>query len=119
MEKWISKNLRWITIVFIALFFLKSFQSCSRKASLRIQEKKLTTICDSITHEQSVIIDSLKKDNLTKDFLIKDLSTELKIAGVKVDEAQKRADAVQKTASSVKSNTTIELKGIEKDEKNK
>ena len=115
MEKWIKKNLRWITIVFIALFFIKSFQSCSRKASLRIQEKKLTYICDSVTSTKNKLIDSLDKENLAKEFMIKDLTMELKIAGIKVDEAQKRAEAIQKTASSIKSNTTIEVKGVERD----
>ena len=60
-------------------------------------------------------IDSLENENLTKYFIIKDLTNELKIAGVKVDAAERRADAVQRTAERVKSNTTIEIKGAERD----
>jgi hypothetical protein len=115
MEKWFNKNLKWIVLVLFLLLSIKTFQSCSRKTSLRIQEKKLTTQCDSIvnglTHER----DSLIKEIISREFLIKDLSTELKIAGVKYDEAQKRADAIQKTAASIKANTTIEVKGVERD----
>ena len=45
MDKWINKNLKWITIIAIALLFIKSFQSCTRKVSLKIQEKKLIYEC--------------------------------------------------------------------------
>lgn len=103
---WISKNLKWITIVLFFLLCIKTFQSCSRSASLRNTEKK-----------SKIIIDSLNKEILSKDFLIIDLKNELKIAGVKYDEAQKRAEAVQKTVSSIKTNTTIEVKGVEKNNK--
>jgi hypothetical protein len=122
MEKWLNKNLRYITIAFIALFLIKNVQSCNRKMSLNIQTKNLTEVCDSITAlktqkitELGKEIDSLNKEILAREFLIKDLSTELKIAGVKYDEAQKRADAIQKTASSIRANTTIEVKGVERD----
>jgi len=115
MERWLSRNLKWITVILFFLFCIKSFQSCSRKVSLRIQEKKLTNYCDSVVNQKNKEIDSLNKENLAKSFLLMDLKNELKIAGVKYDEAQKRADAVQKTASSVRSNTTIEIKGVEKE----
>jgi hypothetical protein len=106
---WIIKNLKWITIVFIFLFLLKTCDSCVKGMKLKSQEKKLTHYCDSITKHNLIIIDSLKKDNLTKDYLIRDLTTELKIAGVKIDEAQKRADAIQKTVKDIKTNTTIKV----------
>lgn len=104
MEKFVKKNLKWICIIFIFLFLLKSIQSCNRDNKLQKQSKKY-----------SLQIDSLKKENISKDFLILDLKNELKIAGVKYDEAQKRADAVQKTASAIKTNTTIEVKGVERE----
>jgi hypothetical protein len=110
MEKWIKKNLRWIAMVLLFLFLIKSVQSCVQKSSIIRIKKNLTAQCDTIKQKNVVIIDSLKKEILTKDFIIQDLTFELKIAGVKVDEAQKRADAVQRTAEKVKSNTTIEIK---------
>jgi len=122
MERWLKKNLRYITIALLALLMIKSVQSCNRKMTIRIQEKNLTEYCDSISggkdqkiKNQSLTIDSLNREILSREFLIKDLSTELKIAGVKYDEAQKRADAIQRTASSIRSNTTIELKGVTQD----
>ena len=122
MERWLKKNLKWITIILLVLFMVKNIQSCNRKMSLRIQEKNLTTNCDSllqvkdnIINEKNLTIKSLEDVNLTQEFLIKDLTNELKIAGVKVDEAQRRADAVQRTAEKIRTNTTIEVKGVERD----
>jgi hypothetical protein len=119
---WIKKNLKYITIVFIALFLMKNFQSCNRKMALRVVETNLTEERDSLLNmknviisEKNLVIDSLEAEILTKEFLIKDLYNDLEIAGVKVDEAQRRADAVQRTAEKVKSNTTIQVKGVEKD----
>jgi hypothetical protein len=102
--EWLSKNLKWITIILFFLFCIKSCQSCNRQNLLNTQEKKL-----------SKDTDSLKKEIGTRDFLIMDLKNELKVAGVKYDEAQKRADAIQKTASSIRANTTIQIKGAEKE----
>jgi len=88
----------------------------------RIKEKNLTEECDSIVNQRDVIIgnknlviDSLKSEVLTRDFEIMDLERDLEIAGIKVNAAERRADAVQRTAERVKSNTTIEIRGAEKD----
>jgi len=126
MEKWLKKNLGYITIVLLALFLLKSTQSCNRKMALRTQEKTLSVEHDSIMKEKNAYIyslnlniDSLKKEVLTRDFIINDLTNDLKIAGVKVDAAERRAEAVQRTAEKVKSNTTIQVTGVERDTTNK
>jgi hypothetical protein len=119
---WLKKNLKYITLILMALLFIKTFQSCNRKMALRVTETNLTeerdsllTIKDEVISEKNLVIDSLESEILTRDFLIKDLYNDLEIAGVKVDEAQRRADAVQRTAERVKSNTTIEVKGVERD----
>jgi hypothetical protein len=122
MEKWLKKNLKWITLALVFLFSIKSFQSCNRKATIRIQNKNLSEQCDSllqikdqIIKEKNLLIDSLDNEILTREFIIKDLSTELKIAGIKYDEAQKRAEAIQRTAERIRTNTTIEIEGAERD----
>lgn len=114
MEIWIKKNLRYITIAFIVLFLFKSMQGCSRKMANTKQKKYYTEKIDSLNKINMKIVDSLNNEILVRTFLIKDLSSELKISGIKYDEAQKRADAVQKTVSSIRTNTTIEIKGINK-----
>ena len=122
MERWLRKNLKYITLILLALFLLKTTQSCNRKMATRTLEKNLTTECDSLLNDKDLIIsaqsfeiDSLTADIWAKEYIIKDLENELKIAGVRVDAAQRRADAVQRTAERVKSNTTIEIKGAERD----
>lgn len=122
MEKWLRKNLKYITLILLTLFLLKTTQSCNRKMSLKTMEKNLTMEYDSLLNEaksiislQTYEIDSLENEIVTRDYMIKDLTTDLKIAGVRVDEAQRRADAVQRTAEKVKSNTTIQIKGAEED----
>ena len=122
MEKWLKKNLKYITFILLALFLIKNTQNCNRKMSLKIQEKNLTAekdsliiLKDNIVRSKNIINDSLKLEITTRDFIIKDLTNDLKIAGVRVNEAQKRADAIQRTAERVKTNTTttIEIRGAE------
>lgn len=111
--EWITKNLKVFTIIFIFLFLIKTCQSSNRKSKIEYLEKRTTELIDSVKKDNQIIIDSLENQNMTKEYLIKDLSTELKIAGIKIDEAQKRAEAVQQTAEKVKTNTTIQIKGSE------
>lgn len=122
MEKWLKKNLKYITLIFLALFLFKNTQSCNRKMSLRIMEKNLFEERDSLVHGLNLMInmkileiDSIKSHTLVLDYIIKDLENDLKIAGVRVNAAERRADAVQRTAERVKTNTTIEIKGAERD----
>ena len=122
MNRWIKRNLKYITLILIALLVISKIQSCNRKMGTRIKEKNLTAECDSVINQRNLIIenknliiDSLESEVLTRDFEIMDLERDLEIAGIKVNAAERRADAVQRTAERVKSNTTIEIRGAEKD----
>ena len=122
MEKWLRKNLKYITLILLALFLIKNTQSCNRKMSIRILEKNLTTECDSLLTvkdqtiaEKNLEINAYLKNQVVQDYYIKDLENELKIAGVKVDAAERRANAVQQTAEKIRTNTTIQIKGAEQD----
>lgn len=124
MEKWLKKNLRYITIILLGLFILKSIQGCNRKMSLSIREKNFMIEKDSLINlnkhlkiSNKFIEDSLKLEITTRDFIIKDFINDLKIAGVRVDEAQKRVDAIQRTVEKIKTNTIIEIRGVEKIER--
>ena len=88
----------------------------------RVTEKNLVIERDSllyekdiIIHQKDLVIKDLREEIITKDYEIKDLERDLEIAGIKVNAAERRADAVQRTAERVKSNTTIEIKGAERD----
>jgi len=113
---WIKKNKNYVIIILGILFLYKSVQSCNRDTSLSIKEKKFITEftiqktkSDSILDTKNKIIDSLDAQILDRNMLIKDLSNELKIAGIRASEAQRRADAVQSTAEKIKANTTISI----------
>lgn len=117
VENFLKKNTKWVMIILSVLFMFKSIQSCNRNMTIRSVEKRLVKERDSLIGLRDnkiqnlyLVIDSLDGEVLTRDFLIKDLTTDLRIAGVKVNEAERRADAIQKTASSIKTNTTIEVK---------
>ena len=122
MEKWLKRNLKYIVIVLIGILVISKIQSCNRKMSNRIAEKNLVENRDSLLHEKNLIIgkkdlaiDSLKTVIITRNYEILDLERDLEIAGIKVNAAERRADAVQRTAEKVKSNTTIQIKGAERD----
>jgi len=108
--EFITKNLKWITIIFIFLFLFKTCESCNRNSKIKSQAKQLTALCDSTTNAKDSVINLLFKDNQVKAYLIKDLYTELKIAGIKIDEAEKRNDAIKETVKNIRTNTTIEIK---------
>ncbi len=114
--EWFKKNKNYVILALGILFLYKSVQSCNRGNSLNIKEKKyaielnnIITKNDSVISLKDFVIDSLETQILNRNMLIKDLSNELKIAGVRASEAQKRADAVQRTAEKIKANTTISI----------
>lgn len=122
-ETFFKKNLKIITIVIFGLFMIKTFQSCNRDLKITKLEKEIVYTTDSLAIVRGdlektfkVEIDSLKGVILERDFLIKDLDNELKIAGVRASEAQRRADAVQQTAEKVKNNNTTTIL-IEKEDR--
>jgi hypothetical protein len=111
MEKWLIRNLKWFTLIFLCLFIFKSVQSCNRRMSLKIMEKNLVAEHDSIIKVRDQEIKRLNGEIITRDYMIKDLEKDLEIAGIKVSEADRRAEAVERTAEKVKANTKIEITG--------
>ena len=125
MNRWLKRNLKYITLILLALLIIGRIQSCNRKMGSRIRENNLSAECDSIVQQKNdiigskdLVIDSLRTIIITRDYEIMDLEKDLEIAGIKVNAAERRADAVQRTAEAVKANTTIEIKGAERDTTN-
>ena len=117
-EPWIKKNLKYITIALIVLLLFSKMQSCSRNLSHKAEVKELIIEKDSIKNTLSFANQELLTQVNDQYMVIKELQYELKIAGVRAEEAQKRANAVLTTAEKIKTNTTIEIKGAEKDTTN-
>ena len=96
MEAWIKKNLKYIAIAFIFLFLIKQIQSCNRNmmiSSLQRNHKEvvdsLNTVKEDMTETKNLVIDSLNDELLEKELTINNLTAELRVAGVKVDEAKR------------------------------
>ena len=118
MEKWIIRNLKWFTLIFIALFIFKSVQSCNRKMSIKIMEKNLVYERDSIIKERDKEIELFKIDIRTKDYTIKDLTNEVdKVNKINEKLENDNQNVNEQLKLCLKRNVTIqqEFKGVEKD----
>jgi hypothetical protein len=109
-KSWIEKNLRWIAISFLVLFLGQSMRGCINTTSLEFEQKDLIVERDSIygaKDQQILDLQSLLDD---AQGVIQEQSYGLKLAGVKAEEADRRAKAIQETAQKIRQNTTIEIK---------
>jgi uncharacterized protein YoxC len=105
-QEFFSKNMKWFALAFLFLFLIKSVQSCNRNMEITANEKKSTYLIDSLKTSESNLLDS-----------IKNLNFELKIATIKVENANKNAKDVKDVAEKVKTNTTttLNIRGAEVD----
>jgi len=116
-HQFFKKNLRYITIILLALFFVKSFQSCNRNMQVNSLKREIVYLNDSLSTaygtEKTQLVLELQQANDS----IKELNYLVKIAKTEKEAAEKRADAVQNTAERVRRNTTIKIenKNTEKD----
>lgn len=109
VQQFFKKNLRWITLVILALFFIKSFQSCNRNMQVKKLTKENTYLVDSLTTmhatEKGAYLIQLQDCNNK----VQELKYEVKLANSERDAANRRADAVQSTAEKIRDNTTIKI----------
>ena len=109
VQVFFKKNLKYVTLIFLALFFIKSFQSCNRNMTIKKMDKEIVYLNDSLntmhgTEKEALIIE-LKNCNAAK----QELEYEVKLANAEKESANKRADAVQSTAEKIRDNTTIKI----------
>jgi len=109
----LQKNLKYITLILLALFLLKSFQSCNRSMAINKLTKENIYLVDSLE-----IMYGTEKNQLAIELKvaidsIKELNYEVKLAKAGESAADKRANAVQSTAEKVRDHTTTTIK-IEK-----
>ncbi len=105
----IQKNLKYIALIFLALFLLKSSQSCNRNMAIKKLTKENTYLVDSLETmhgtEKTQLILELENANDS----IKELNYEVKLAKAGENAANRRANAVQSTAEKMRKNTTIKI----------
>lgn len=102
-SQFFTKNMKWITFIFMFLFLFKSIQSCNRKNQIDINSKKYIEQIDSLKIINNKYNDSIKRIN----FL-------LEIENNRANYANERASAVQNAVEKLKSNTTIVVKSSNK-----
>jgi uncharacterized protein YegP (UPF0339 family) len=106
-QEFFNKNAKWFVLVLLALFIFKSIQSCNRGTSLGIDKKQYIHKIDSLENRYSTYYKTSQDS-------IKELNFLLKLANQQVRLVNDRADAIQHAVESVKSNTTVVVKGAEK-----
>ena len=116
VETFFKKNLKYITLILLALFFIKTFQSCNRNMANKRLTKENTYLVDSLTTmhytEKSVYILQLQ-DCVDQ---VKELQYEVKLANAERDAANRRANAVQSTAEKIRENTSITIENKSKED---
>lgn len=108
-NEFIKKNQKYILIIAISLFFIKSFQSCSRNMTIKKLDKEIVYLSDSLTTMMNNETGTLVLQLQEAEDSIKELNYEVKLAKASADHANKRANAVQSTASKIRENTTIKI----------
>ena len=109
VETFFKKNLKYIAVILLALFFIKSFQSCNRDMANKRLVKENTQLVDSLSimhgTEKSTLMLQLSEceDENQR------LEYEVKLANSEKEAANRRANAVQSTAEKIRENTTIKI----------
>jgi len=116
VQVFFQKNLRIITIIVVALFFIKSFQSCNRNMTIKKMDKEIVHLNDSLsvmfgTEKETLVLQLKDCENTNQR-----LEYEVKLANSERDAADKRADAVQSTAEKIRENTTIKIENNSKED---
>lgn len=109
IQSFVKKNQKYITIILISLFFIKSFQSCNRNMTINKLNKELIYVSDSLNNLIDAETGQLAHQLSIANDSIKTLNFEVKLAKNKEESANKRATAVQSTAEQVRKNTTIKI----------
>ena len=107
--EFLKKNLKYIVLILLALFFLKSFQGCNKNMTITKLNKEIVYLNDSLnlmhgTEKEALLIDlkDCKDSN-------RELQYEVKLANAERDAANRRASAIQSTAEKIRENTTIKI----------
>jgi len=102
-EIFFKTNCKWFAIAFLLLFLVKGIQSCNRN-----------NIIESNKVQYKIESDSLKQQTKIYEDSIKILQFDIKLANQGTMSANERAAAVQSAAEKIKANTTVIVKGVEK-----
>ena len=114
VETFFKKNLKYITLILLALFFIKTSQSCNRNMANKRLTKENTHLVDSLNTMHGTEKSQLLIELNTAQDSIQELNYEVKLANAERDAANRRANAVQSTAEKIRENTSITIENKSK-----
>jgi len=111
VQQFFKKNLKYVTLILLALFFIKTFQGCNRSMTIKKQDKEIVHLSDSLniiaeTTEAALLLQLKDCENYNQK-----LEYDVKLAEVARDAANERAESILETTKNIKSNTKIEVSG--------
>jgi len=109
VETFFKKNLKYIAVILLALFFIKSFQSCNRDMANKRLVKENTQLVDSLSTMHGTEKSTLMLQLSECEDENQRLEYEVKLANSEKEAANRRANAVQSTAEKIRENTTIKI----------
>lgn len=107
-EQFFTKNMKWIALILLFLLLFKSIQSCNRNTMKSMSNKQYAYTIDSLNKKYN----KLEKETTAE---ISQLKFEAKLQSEKAGAADQRASAVQSVAEKIRANTTVNIRGAEKD----
>ena len=109
VQDFFKRNLKWVALILLGLFFLKSFQSCNRNMANKRLTKENTHLVDSLNTMHGTEKSQLVLELRVAQDSIQELNYVVKLAEAERDAANRRANAVQSTAEKIRDNTTIKI----------
>lgn len=108
-EIFFKKNIKYIVFILFFLFIIKSFQSCNRNMTIKKLNKEIVNLNDSLSTTYGIEKETLVLQLRECEKEVQKLQYDVKLAESEKNAANRRADAVQTTASKIRENTTIKI----------
>jgi len=119
-EQFFTKNSKWIIMGLTVLFLMFAVKTCNRNMTIRGLNTEITNLGDSLKLEYKTDIGIANDSIEDLNYQVNDLEFQVKLAEGKATSADKRANETRNNsrlamemAGKIKTNTTIEVKGVE------
>jgi len=109
VEVFFNKNIKYIALILMFLLFIKTFQSCTRNMTIKRLNKEIIHIDDSLKTKHNIEKELLMLQLSKANDSIQNLNYRVKLGEDRVKGANRRADAVESTASKIKENITTTI----------
>ena len=119
-QQFFSKNMKWIVLVLFILFMVKSVQSCNRNMTITQLDTEITHLNDSLstmygTEKETLLLQlrGCEGDKAQLEYEVKLLKAAKESADRRAAAAESNNKSAMEMAGKIKTNTTIEVTGVE------